>query len=50
MGKQIDRQPIGQQFQLAEDASANRYVDRVGQRLAQNSTRPDIPYTFQDRR
>jgi predicted Zn-dependent protease len=47
LGKQINEQLIGQQFQLADNASANRYVDRVGQRLAQNSTRPDLPYTFQ---
>ncbi|MBW4534373.1 MAG: M48 family metalloprotease [Pleurocapsa minor HA4230-MV1] len=47
LGKQINQQLVSQQFQLADDASANRYVDRVGQHLAQNSTRPDIPYTFQ---
>jgi predicted Zn-dependent protease len=47
LGKQINEQLIGQQFQLTDDASANRYVDRIGQRLAQNSTRPDLPYTFQ---
>jgi predicted Zn-dependent protease len=47
LGKQINEQLVSQQFQLADDASANRYVDRIGQRLAENSTRPDIPYTFQ---
>ncbi|NJK58016.1 MAG: M48 family metalloprotease [Pleurocapsa sp. SU_5_0] len=47
LGKQINQQLVSQQFQLADDASANSYVDRIGQSLAQNSTRPDIPYTFQ---
>lgn len=47
LGKQINQQLLSQQFQLADDAEANRYVDRIGQRLAENSTRPDIPYTFQ---
>lgn len=47
LGKQINEQLIGQQFQLYNDESANRYVDRIGQRLARNSTRPDLPYTFQ---
>lgn len=47
LGRQINEQLIGQQFQLYNNPSANRYVDRIGQRLAENSTRPDIPYTFQ---
>jgi predicted Zn-dependent protease len=47
LGRQINQQLISQQFQLYGNASANRYVDRIGLRLAKNSTRPDIPYTFQ---
>lgn len=47
LGKQINQQLIGQQFQLYKNPRVNNYVDRIGQRLAKNSTRPDIPYTFQ---
>ncbi len=47
LGKQINQQLIGQQFQLYNNAQVNNYVDRIGQRLAKNSIRPDIPYTFQ---
>jgi predicted Zn-dependent protease len=47
LGRQINQQLITQQFQLNRNATVNRYVDRIGQRLAQNSTRPDLPYTFQ---
>lgn len=47
LGKQINQQLIGQQFQLYNNARVNNYVDSIGQRLAKNSTRPDIAYTFQ---
>ncbi|MBW4619618.1 MAG: M48 family metalloprotease [Cyanosarcina radialis HA8281-LM2] len=47
LGRQINQQLVGQEVQLYRNANANRYVDRIGQRLANNSTRPDIPYTFQ---
>jgi predicted Zn-dependent protease len=47
LGKQINQQLVGEQFQLYNNARVNSYVDRIGQRLARNSTRPDIPYTFQ---
>lgn len=47
LGKQINQQLTGQQFQLYNNAQVNKYVDRIGQRLAKNSTRPDISYTFQ---
>lgn len=46
LGRQINQQLIGE-FQLYNNPRVNGYVDRIGQRLAQNSTRPDIPYTFQ---
>ncbi|AFY76381.1 Peptidase family M48 [Pleurocapsa sp. PCC 7327] len=47
LGRQMDRQLVGREFQLYRNARVNRYVNRVGQRLAKNSTRPNIPYTFQ---
>ena len=47
LGQQINQQLVGEQFQLYNNARVNSYVDRIGQRLAKNSTRPDIPYTFQ---
>ncbi|MCU0533896.1 MAG: M48 family metallopeptidase [Hydrococcus sp. Prado102] len=47
LGKQINDRLVGREFQLDRNASVNRYVNRIGQRLAKNSTRPNIPYTFQ---
>ncbi|MBD2307712.1 M48 family metalloprotease [Chroococcidiopsis sp. FACHB-1243] len=47
LGQRINQQLVGEQFQLYNNARVNSYVDRIGQRLAKNSTRPDIPYTFQ---
>lgn len=47
LGRQINQQLIGEQFQLYRNSRVNNYVDRIGQRLARNSTRPDITYTFQ---
>ncbi|KYC44201.1 peptidase [Scytonema hofmannii PCC 7110] len=48
LGKQINQQLISSgQVELYSDRKANTYVNRIGQRLAANSTRPNIPYTFQ---
>lgn len=47
LGKQINQQLVGKEFQLYQNSSVNRYVDRIGQRLVANSTRSNIPYTFQ---
>ncbi|MFB2933914.1 M48 family metallopeptidase [Aerosakkonemataceae cyanobacterium BLCC-F154] len=47
LGKQINDQLVGSQVRLYRNARINQYVDRVGQRLAAVSDRPDIPYTFQ---
>lgn len=47
LGTQINDQIIGREFQLDRNANVNRYVNRIGQRLAKNSTRPNIPYSFQ---
>ncbi|BAZ09009.1 hypothetical protein NIES4071_08150 [Calothrix sp. NIES-4071] len=48
LGRQINEQLISSgQIQLYRNQEANRYVNQIGQRLAANSTRPNIPYTFQ---
>ncbi len=47
LGQQINQQLVGEEFQLYNNVRVNSYVDRIGQRLAKNSTRPDIAYTFQ---
>lgn len=47
-GQQINQQLVQQgQFRPSRNRSLNRYVNEIGQRLAQASERPDIPYTFQ---
>jgi predicted Zn-dependent protease len=47
-GQQINQQLVQQgQFRPSRNRSLNRYVNEIGQRLAQSSERPDIPYTFQ---
>ncbi|MUG91433.1 M48 family metalloprotease [Scytonema sp. UIC 10036] len=48
LGQQINQQLISSgQIQIYRNQQANRYVAQIGQRLAANSTRPNIPYTFQ---
>ncbi len=47
LGKQINQQLSSSQIQIYGNSEVNRYVDQIGQRLAANSTRPNIPYTFQ---
>lgn len=47
LGKQINQQLVGSQVRLYRNPDVNRYVDQIGQRLAANSDRPDIPYKFQ---
>jgi predicted Zn-dependent protease len=44
---QINQQLVSDQVQLYRNPQITRYVDEIGQRLAQGSKRPDIPYTFQ---
>lgn len=46
LGKQINQQ-IVRQVRLYRNREINRYIDEIGQRLAAESIRPDIPYTFQ---
>ncbi len=47
LGKQINQQIIGREFQLYRNDSVNRYVEQVGERLAAKSDRPNLPYKFQ---
>ncbi len=47
IGKEIDRQLAGGEFKIYPDRATTAYINRIGQRLAQNSDRPNIPYTFQ---
>lgn len=50
LGKQINQQLVSSEVKLYRDRAINDYVDRIGQRLARQSSRPptkDYPYTFQ---
>ena len=48
LGRQINQQLISSgQIQLYRNQKINNYVNQIGQRLATNSSRPNIPYTFQ---
>lgn len=47
IGQQINQQLVSREIRLYRNPSINQYVNEIGQRLAQASTRPDIPYTFQ---
>lgn len=47
IGKQINDQLVGNQFQLYRNRKIAEYVDQIGQRLAAASDRPNLPYTFQ---
>ncbi|MEH2419808.1 MAG: M48 family metalloprotease [Nostoc sp.] len=47
LGKQINQELVGSQVRLYRNPEVNRYVEQVGRRLAVNSDRPDLPYTFQ---
>ena len=48
VGSQINQQLISQgQIRTYRNAQLNRYVNQIGQQLARNSDRPNIPYTFQ---
>ncbi|MFP3940495.1 MAG: M48 family metalloprotease [Thermoanaerobaculia bacterium] len=45
MGRQAHEQVL-ESIGAHEDPELQRYVDRIGQRLAQASERPDLPWTF----
>lgn len=48
LGKAIDRELISSgQAKIYSDRSIQNYINQIGQRLAKNSQRPNIPYTFQ---
>lgn len=47
IGRQINEQLMSQKIRLYRDPQVNQYVDQIGQRLARQSKRPDLPYTFQ---
>ncbi|MEH1874914.1 M48 family metallopeptidase [Nostoc sp.] len=47
LGKQINQELVGSEVRLYRNPEVNRYVEQVGRRLAANSDRPDLPYTFQ---
>ena len=45
LGKQADEQ-VRQQMGVYDAPQLQAYIDRVGQRLARSSHRPDLPWTF----
>lgn len=47
IGKQINQQIVGGQVKLYRNSEVNRYVEQIGRRLAANSDRPKLPFTFQ---
>jgi beta-barrel assembly-enhancing protease len=47
LGQQINQQITNQQVKLLRDARVNEYVNQIGQRLAAQSARPNLRYTFQ---
>lgn len=47
IGRQINQQLVGREFKVDRDRAVTAYINRIGQRLAQESDRRDIPYTFQ---
>jgi len=46
IGQQINQQ-LSQQVQILQSPELQRYISQIGRRLAAESTRPQIPYTFQ---
>jgi predicted Zn-dependent protease len=48
LGQQINKQLVASsEVKLNSDPNLNALVQRVGQRVAQASDRPNLPYTFQ---
>lgn len=48
LGAQINKQLVEREMQIYDDSAAlTNYVDQLGQRLAQQSDRPELTYTFQ---
>jgi beta-barrel assembly-enhancing protease len=46
LGKQMNDE-LRQEVRISRNRQLNSYVDQIGRRLAANSDRSDIPYTFQ---
>ncbi|HEY9810019.1 MAG TPA: M48 family metallopeptidase [Halomicronema sp.] len=46
-GSQIDAELRQSEIRILRDRELNNYINQIGQRLAANSDRPNIPYTFQ---
>ena len=46
LGKRINQQ-ISRQVPISRNQQLTSYINEIGQNLAANSTRPNIPYTFQ---
>jgi beta-barrel assembly-enhancing protease len=46
LGGQINQQ-VARQYPLSSNRQLTQYINEIGQKLAKNSTRPNIPYTFQ---
>lgn len=46
-GAETNQALLGDKFRLYRNSAVTSYVDRIGQRLARNSTRSNIKYTFQ---
>ncbi|MGB8688938.1 MAG: M48 family metallopeptidase [Microcoleus sp.] len=47
VGRQINQQLVGKELKVYRDPAPTVYINRIGQRLAGQSDRPNIPYTFQ---
>ena len=46
LGQQMNQQ-LQQEVKISDNSELNDYINEVGRRLAANSDRPNIPYTFQ---
>ncbi len=47
IGKQINQEILGSKVKLYRNSEVNSYVEQIGRRLAANSDRPNLPFTFQ---
>jgi beta-barrel assembly-enhancing protease len=47
LGLQTNQALLGDKVRVSQNQAVNSYIDRIGQKLARNSARPNIKYTFQ---
>jgi beta-barrel assembly-enhancing protease len=47
IGTQMNQELQSQEIRLSRNPDINRYVEQIGRRLAANSDRPNLPFTFQ---